>query len=188
MNEVLQDLSLRDFVAADVDFVLDYWYRSPAGFIESLGGDRSQFPEEEGMRKFLLDRNRAEKKPTLMIALRGNPIGMYTINCILENESALFHAHIWSAKHRGQGIGTATYPWACEIFFGRFNFKKIIFKTPAHNVAANRIKKKVGIREVGKETLRGYSMTKNGTRAIVYEVHRHEIKSLIRESGGRVEF
>lgn len=178
-------IAVRDLSEADLPFMLDYWFRSPAGFIESLGVDMNKMPAEAEFFKTLTERIRAnaDKSPSqlngLVITYAGRPIGQHSVNEIKPGESAIFHAHIFDPVLRGRGVGMTSYPLACQVFMNRFSLKRIWFKTPIQNTGSIRVKQKLGIREVGEETI-GFGIVKEGTHARVFELLPQELETLLR--------
>ncbi|TAJ69308.1 MAG: hypothetical protein EPO42_15640 [Gallionellaceae bacterium] len=70
-----------------------------------------------------------------------------------------------------------SYPLALKIFFERFNLKQILFKTPAQNIGAIRVKEKLKIRCTGEEII-GFSVIKDGTLAKTFALTRAEADAL----------
>lgn len=104
----------------------------------------------------------------------GNPIGMHTMNPLIEGDYGVFHAHIWEPSLRRRGVGLHSYPKALKIFMERFKLNRILFKTPTQNVGAIRVKEKLKIRYVGEEVI-NFGIIKDGTLAKVFEVTREEM-------------
>lgn len=182
-----QRISIRDLSEEDIPLVLNYWFRSPPGFIESMGVDLAKLPDEEEMEKTLRERARAHatsspsKLNVLMILHDGQPIGCHTLNPIQEGDHGVFHAHIFRADMRGRGVGMHSYPKACRVFMDRFDLPRILFKTPKQNVGAIRVKEKLGIRRIGEEAV-SLGVIKDGTLAVVFELKREELEQLERAS------
>lgn len=176
-------VSVRDLSEEDIPFVLDYWFRSPPGFIESLGVDPAKLPEEapfaEAMRGRVRESHGAAgtKMPMLTILHEDRPVGMHTLNPLVEGDHAIFHAHVWSPEMRGRGIAELSYPLACRLFLERFDLKRILFKTPVQNQGALRVKEKLGIRFIGEEIF-DHAILKAGTLGRVYELTREEAERL----------
>jgi RimJ/RimL family protein N-acetyltransferase len=174
-------VSVRDGTESDIPLFLDYWYRSPSGFIEGLGVDLAKMPSEPDMEKSL--RERILSNATLpasqlqlqVITYEGRAIGVHSVNELKAGDSAIFHAHIFKPEMRGRGIGMKSYPLACRVFMGRFHLKKILFKTPVQNRASLHVKEKLGIRRIGEELI-GFGVVREGTRACVFELTREELK------------
>ncbi|MFH1728752.1 MAG: hypothetical protein ABIA04_10085 [Pseudomonadota bacterium] len=179
----IKNIEIRDFNKEDVQYVLDYWYRSEAGYVESLGVDSSKMRLEKETKKVLQDicekgDNTTDSKSTyLTIQYKDKPIGVHLIHISKEDDSAIFHAHIWKKEFRRKGICTYTYPIAFKIFFYRFKLKKIIFKTPIQNIGAIRVKEKLCIRCIGEEII-SYEFIKEGTKAKVFELSKKELDKL----------
>lgn len=170
-----QFILLRDLSEEDIPLVLNYWFRSPTGFIESIGVDIAKLPQEVEMEKTLTELCRENKKlpssklHALAIVYENQAIGVHTIHPLVENDFGIFHAHIWKPELRRQGLALVTYPKACLTFIRRFGLKRILFKTPIQNTGAIRVKEKLGIRYIGEEVI-GFSIIKDGTIAKVFEL------------------
>lgn len=174
-----QSVSVRDLGESDIPSVLDYWYRSPPGFIESLGADLDKLPAEARFAESLLQRIRANgaagrsKLSALAILLDGRFVGFHNLNPLTEGDFGVFHAHIARPEARRRGVGECSYPRACRIYLERFDLKRILFKTPLQNVGAIRVKEKLGIRCIGEEVV-DFGVIRAGTRARVFELTREE--------------
>lgn len=173
------NISVRDFEVDDIPHVLEYWFHSPKGFVESMGVDLAKLPKELDMKEHLTKRlhansnSRISKLNALAILYKGQSIGFHTLVPVVEGEFGIFHAHIWRADMRQKGIGFYSYPKACKVFIERFNLQKILFKTPIQNIGAIKVKEKLGIRCIGEEVI-GFDIIKEGTLGKVYELTREE--------------
>lgn len=177
-------ISVRDLSVNDVPLILNYWFHSPAGFIESLGVDMTKLPSEADMEKSLKEKLQANKLlpesklNALAILYNGEAIGFHTINPVTEGDFGIFHAHIWNPSMRRRGVGMHSYPKACQVFMQRFNLERILFRTPVQNLGAIRVKEKLGIHCVGEEIV-GFSIIKEGTLAKVFELRNSEMRRLL---------
>jgi len=175
-------VSIRDLSEEDIPSVLNYWFHSPPGFIESMGVDLDKMPKESEMEQSIrakLIENASQpvsKLNVVVIVYNKLPVGFHTINPLTEGESGIFHAHIWDPNYRKRGIALYSYPKACRIFMSRFNLSRILFKTPVQNIGAIRVKEKLGIRYIGEEII-GFGIIKEGTKAKVFELTRDEIEN-----------
>jgi RimJ/RimL family protein N-acetyltransferase len=176
----LDAVSVRDVRESDIPMILNYWFRSPPGYLEEMGVDPAKMPTEAGMEKMLrekVDENKklpSSKLSAVIICYDGQAIGMHTINQLVEGDHGIFHAHICNPEFRRRGLGMLSYPKACRIFIDRFNLKRIVFKTPVGNIGPIRVKEKLGIRQIGEEVI-GFGITKDNTPAKVFELTREEI-------------
>jgi RimJ/RimL family protein N-acetyltransferase len=174
-----RSVSVRDLSEADIPFVLDYWFRSPPGFIESLGADLAKLPDEAQFADSLRQRVRrnealaSSKLSSLAILHDGQFIGFHNLNPLVEGDFGVFHAHISRPEFRRRGVAECSYPQACRLFLQRFDLKRILFKTPVQNVGALRVKEKLGIRCIGEELV-DFGVIRAGTLARVYELTREE--------------
>lgn len=168
----MSKITLRSLKTSDIASLLAYWFRSPPGFLESLGVDQHRLPKEEDMELGLLrlTQMNANKSPMLVIECNGRPVGNHILNQFDGNRSAVFHAHIWDPKDRGQGIAMQSYPLAIKEYFKNFDLEKIIFKTPAHNKGPQKVKERLGLKRLGEELAPEGGMIKAGTKLIIYEI------------------
>ncbi|MNS64575.1 hypothetical protein D3C72_977090 [compost metagenome] len=172
-------IGIRDLELGDLQHILNYWFHSPEGFVESMGVDLAKMPTESEMNEHLTKRlqvNATLEKSRLnaLVILHDNrPIGFHTLVPFTEGESGVFHAHIWQADMRKKGVGYHSYPKACLLFMERFKLQKIIFKTPEQNIGAIKVKEKLGIRCIGEEVI-GFDIIKYGTIGKVFELTRDE--------------
>jgi RimJ/RimL family protein N-acetyltransferase len=174
-----RSVSVRDLTEADIPLVLDYWFRSPPGFIESLGADPMKLPAEAQFAESLRQRLRTNagrvrsKLTSLAILHEGRFVGFHNLNPLVEGDFGIFHAHVSRPEFRRRGVAACSYPQACRVFLLRFDLKRILFKTPAQNVGAIRVKEKLGIRFIGEERVE-LGIIRSGTLARVYELTREE--------------
>ena len=132
----------------------------------------------------LLNIARRDEKPggvetILTIKVRNVSVGVHELTHLAAPTSGIMHAHIWDASYRRLGIGMVSYVKALRRFFDRCGLEQILFATPSHNVAARRVKERLGIRPVGTGVLRWPIMTKP-VETISYRVLRAEMPMLER--------
>ncbi len=146
-----QEVEIRDFRRKDIPALVQYWTENSAEFWRARGVDPTKLmARDEFIAKYeSIFAEVGDVKGVAVIVFRGLSIGVHTLTSLIEGESAIFHAHIWSEEHRGQGIGVFSYLKASEFFMKKLSLKKIVFKTPKLNQAANRIKEKIGIPKLG---------------------------------------
>jgi RimJ/RimL family protein N-acetyltransferase len=174
-----RSVSVRDLSEADIPFVLDYWFRSPQGFIESLGADPTKLLAEDQLADSLRQRVRMNqtladsKLSSLAIVHDGQFVGFHNLNPLTEGDFGIFHAHISRPEYRRRGVAECSYPQACRVFLQRFELRRILFKTPVQNVGAIRVKEKLGIRCIGEETV-DFGIIRPGTLVKVFELTREE--------------
>lgn len=179
-NTKAESIEIRDFSVSDIPEILNYWFRSPEGFIERIGVDPSKLPKEEEMKRSLLEKCEANsalpssKMNAVVILYNGEPIGFHTLSPYTEGDSGIFHAHIWDQSLRGKGIAQHSYIKAARVFMERFELKKLVYKTPVQNTGAIRVKERLGIRCLGEETI-GFGVIKDGTLAKVFEMTNSEL-------------
>ena len=174
-------VAVRDLSESDVPMVLRYWFDSPRSYLESLAVDPEKLPRRREMERVLLEKIAANAaRPVsalsaLAILLDGEAVGFHTISPLVEGGHGVFHAHICREDLRGRGLAAASYPKACRVFADRFRLERILFKTPVQNLAALRVKEKLGIRCIGEELV-GFGIIRDGTRAKVFEWSSRELE------------
>lgn len=174
------DITVADLDAPAVERILSYWYESPAEYLQSIGVAPEKLPSRRKMREMLeLKVKRREAAPTILVVrLRGEGIGVHELTHIQPGVSAVMHAHIWSAEHRGRGIGVVSYVRAMERFFADHGFERILFETPTANVAANRIKEALGVPPSGSGALFLPIMTRS-VETTRYAVERSSLGAIV---------
>lgn len=176
-------ISVRNLEQKDLPFLLSYWFRSPPGYLDSLGINLTAFPPEKEMEQAFHDliladqENSVSQLNALTIVYDGFAIGFHSISALDNDGSGIFHAHIWDENFRNRGIGKYSYISACKCFFQRFNLQRILFYTPAQNLAAIHLKESLGIRCTGTEIVGG-GVAKENTTVKIYELLEGEVKNL----------
>jgi hypothetical protein len=179
-----QRVALRDMELSDVAPFVAYWYRASTAFLRSMGVNPETMKPEGEFEDFLTSTIRGNavsspsRLPLLAIVVDGRAVGSHSIGDLLAGESAVFHAHVWEPALRGTGLCTYTYPRAAQLFMDRFSLGQMLFKTPTSNVAANRIKDKLGLRCIGQERITAPFMLE-GLTANVYRLDRRDVQRLL---------
>jgi RimJ/RimL family protein N-acetyltransferase len=179
------DIQLRNFSEEDIPLLIDYWLRSPEGFIESLGVDLGKLKPEEEMRAVQLERCKKwaespEECNVLAILYKGQTIGVHGISDPKSGENGVFHAHIWLPEFRRRGIGSISYVKAMKFFADRFQLKEILFKTPEHNPGPNGLKEKLGLNPIGKDSTvhEEIGIMKPGLTCLLYSIEVKQVEEL----------
>ena len=146
-----EDILIRAFQKEDIEPLVGYWTGNSEEFWRIRGIDKLKLKSRSDFISVYEKafRETGEVQGLATILYRGQSIGIHSLTDIIEHESAVFHAHIWSEVHRGLGIGVFSYLKAADFFIEKLKLKKIIFKTPKLNLAANRVKEKIGITCIG---------------------------------------
>lgn len=149
------DITASDLELSDIEHILVYWYGSPPEYLHTLGVAPEKLPSRHKMAEMLARKVAHERaRPTILtVKIKGVSIGLHELTHIEPGVSAVMHAHIWRLEDRGRGIGAVSYVKAMERFFAAHGFQRIVFETPTANVAANRIKRVLGIAPVGNGTI-----------------------------------
>lgn len=167
-----ENISIRELLQSDIELICNYWFGQSSSYWTDLGVDISRLGTRENysakMNTDFIKSNGIQE--IAIILLNGEPIGHHSLTHHIENESAIFHTHIWSSAHRKQGIATISYPKACCYFFQTLRLKKIIFKTPKINIGANRLKEKLGIKKIF-ETIYDGPLLLRPLEANLYEIN-----------------
>jgi len=178
-----ETISFRCILSTDIESIVNYWHHSPPGFLEGMGVDPQKISSPEDMRVHLqgqvddFEKNGSKVGRLLIIEYLNGAIGCHNLNEIAVGDSALFHAHIWDYKMRGQGLGSYTYPRACRIYMDRFNLKKIRFISPTLNKGINQIKEKLRLKCLGEVEMTAPILIK-GTRGYIYELTKEHLIDL----------
>jgi RimJ/RimL family protein N-acetyltransferase len=134
--------------AAEIPFLLDYWYQSPPEYIYALGADINLFPKRSDFETMLLKQISTpypQKKGMAHIWLEnGKPIGHNNVNQIIFGKQANMHLHIWEASLRQKGIGTTLLKLSIPNFFSQLKLEMLFCEPNAHNIAPNRTLAKLG--------------------------------------------
>jgi RimJ/RimL family protein N-acetyltransferase len=182
-------IAVDQFCAADIDGFLHYWYASGPDALLRMGVDPARLPRPNKMREMLewnLARDAASGQPQnaiLSIKLDGETVGVHELTHLVARgaapgyASAIMHAHIWRAEHRGQGIARVSYVLAMECFFARFGLDTIRFESPRDNPGAIGIKQKLGLRACGTGTI-DLPILARPLPTVCYEVTRAELAGL----------
>ncbi|WP_394827826.1 GNAT family N-acetyltransferase [Pendulispora albinea] len=180
----LSDIEAADLEPPDIDSILAYWYDSPVDYLRSIGVAPEKLPSKRKMREMLaLKLGQPHVPPTiLVVAAKGERVGVHELTHIEPGVSAVMHAHIWKAEHRGRGIGAVSYVKAMERFFDAHGFSRILFETPTANAGANRIKQILGIAPRGEGSLYLPIMVRP-LATTRYAVERSELPAIV----GRLE-
>lgn len=181
MNVILKnDISVRNFAFDDIAPTVSYLTENSSEYWLKRGVDLAKIkPKKEFLEhyteKLVSD---GDIPSNCTIAYKGQAIGLHSLSHIAHHDHAIMHAHIWSPEHRRKGIGYYSYPLAMDFFMKKFNFKKIIFKTPKINIAANKIKEKLQIPCLG-DTIFEASVLIVPLEANLYEVDRTLLDQLL---------
>ncbi len=176
---------LRPFTPSDIDLMCDYWYRSPTDFLRSLQLNPEKMLSEAELRERWrrhmdpMVRDRDRNAFGLVIEHQGMPVGCHTISDLQYGRDAIFHAHLWRPELRQKGLGSHTYPRACDYFMKRFALQKILFHTPTSNPGPNRLKRKLGLQPLDEIAMTAPFMAE-GARAFVYEITPIQVENLLR--------
>lgn len=168
-----EDITIRNFLQEDISPLVNYWTKNSAEFWRVRGIDKAKLYSEQEFTDYYEStlRNDGDVKTVAVILYNGTAVGVHTLTDLIENESAVFHAHLWDEKYRTIGIGFYSYIKAAEFFMNKLRLNKIIFKTPKINIGANRVKEKLEIPCLG-ETVFESPVLIAPMQANLYELDR----------------
>lgn len=110
------DIDIRNFTYGDIEPLVKYWTKNSEEFWRARGVDKAKLKSKDEFTAVYetMFLEKGDIWNAAVIVFRGNPIGVHALTDILENESAIFHAHIWEENYRGLGIGIFSYLKASE--------------------------------------------------------------------------
>lgn len=181
------EVAVSPFIPRDVGAFADYIFRSPLAFRRRLGlrparrGQEADFRAcwAEWFRKPPAERG---KPRSLAILYRGRRVGAHTLTDLRPGRSAVMHAHIFSPRHRGLGIGRLSYVLAMRRFMRDHRLAAIRFQTPLQNPAPLRIKEALGLRPRGTGVVES-PVVRPGLKARLYSADRKAVASAARRVG-----
>lgn len=151
-------VEVRFLTMQDVPALCDYFFRSPPGFIESIGLKPDAFGDEASFinlyEKALADLGAKALPPkSYTVFYQGERIGLHSSTHYLAGESICMHAHFFNPEMRGKGIGTVSGVKAAERFLLDHDVKKVLFKIPIQNAGPLGAIRKFGLKSQGIEIL-----------------------------------
>lgn len=182
-----REVAVRPFTPRDVSAFADYIFRSPLAFRRGLGLRPTRRGQEAGFRARWaewLRKPRAERgKPkSLAIVYQGRRVGAHTLTDLLAGNSAVMHAHIFSPRDRGLGIGRLSYVLAMRRFMRDHRLKEIRFQSPLHNPAPLRVKEALGLRPRGLGVIES-PVVRPGLKVRLYRADRKAVEAAARRVG-----
>ncbi len=182
MKPRFEDIQVREYKHSDIDLIIEHRRRTPVEFWRSIGIDHLKMISEDQFKQkyecILNNNQNLDRYLLCIITYKNNPIGMHSISHHIVEKEGIMHAHIWLPELRGQGIGVYSYPKAMQFFMKNLNLTKIIFKTPKMNLAANRIKEKLGIKSLGLTTFDHPNLIQP-LESFLYEVEEKSIATIL---------
>lgn len=153
-----RDVEVRFMQLADVPALGEYFFRSPPGFIESIGLNVKSFGDEAGFYRAFEEglagvAARGEKPKSYTVWYRGERIGVHSSTHYVAGESICMHAHFFKPAHRGRGIGTVSGVKAAERLLLDHDLRRVLFKIPVQNQGPLGVIRKLGLKSEGREVL-----------------------------------
>jgi RimJ/RimL family protein N-acetyltransferase len=131
-----------------VDLRIRYFHDASDDYLVSLGVDRDRLPEPDAWRD---DHRREARLPlfdrqqfVLLWELDDHPVGFSSLHPIVFGDHAFMHLHIVEAPNRRRGLGTEFVKRSAEVYFDRFELRRLYCEPNALNVAPNRTLQRAG--------------------------------------------
>jgi hypothetical protein len=141
-------LSVRPLQESDIQYIVDYWFKSTDEFLLQMGADKSKLISENDFSnslQLICNTPLSERKFHYMIWLIDNePVGYNALKDISTNNIAHMHLHMWNVDYRGKGFGAKLFCIAALEFYKIFNLKMILCEPRASNPIPNRMLTKIG--------------------------------------------
>ncbi len=140
--------SIREFEAADVDFMINYFLQADPAFLELMGVEPGKLPRADAWRRIVLeDLERPlehRKFYYLLWQIDGAPVGQSNINKIVYGKEAYMHLHLWGQEQRQRGHGTYFIRKSISRYFEKFQLQNLYCEPYALNQAPNKTLPKAG--------------------------------------------
>ncbi len=141
-------LSVREIQQEDIKLIADYWLESDPDYLIGMGVDLDKLPSRAAFTNMLIEQINAtpENKVTyaLIWSINNEPIGHSNVNKITFGKEAFMHLHLWTTKHRQQGMGTAFVKLSLPYYFNTLQLENLFCEPFANNPAPSKTLKKVG--------------------------------------------
>ena len=171
----VQEIEVRPFLSREeYELMLDYFYTADDSFLNGMGVDRAKLPErDKWLDALLLDHEKPDGERDrfyLIWIFRGRRVGHSSINKIVLGTEAFIHLHLWDSQLRRAGLGTEFVRRSANLYFERFNLKKLVCEPSADNPAPNRVLEKLGFTFIKRYR------TIPGVIAYEQDVNRYELR------------
>jgi len=168
------DIEVRPFESAgEYERMIDYFLGGDAEFLRGMGVDLAKLPARDfWLRASLADHERGDDaKERLYVAwLRGGElVGHSSLSHIEPGEQGHIHLHLWRPELRRSGLGLELFTRSMDLYFERFDLRRIVCEPYAENPAPNRVLSKLGFR-----LLRRYRVAPTSI-AFEQDVNRYEL-------------
>ncbi|OSY89188.1 hypothetical protein WH52_00595 [Tenacibaculum holothuriorum] len=144
----MENISVREMLVEDINFIVDYFHDSSEEFIRGMGASKSKFlSKEEWYVKIHAEviKNYKEKQLYYTIwELNNKPIGHCNINKLVFNKSAYMHLQMWDSTKRKKGLGVQLVKKSLPFFFNNFKLENLFCEPYALNPAPNKTLPKAG--------------------------------------------
>jgi RimJ/RimL family protein N-acetyltransferase len=141
-------INVRAAQKADIDLIINYWFRLNAADLTKMGADINKLPSKSGFKNDLI---RQLELPinqrnvfTVIWELNGKPIGHSNTNPTTFGDSASIHLHLWKNSTQQKGLGTQFLKKTISIYFEKLHLKTLFCEPYALNPAPNKTLPKVG--------------------------------------------
>lgn len=141
-------LSVREIEYRDIESIAEYWLNASPEFLAGMGVDLDKMPGKDHWISMLsqqIEQSYPEKKGYCIIwEIDGQAVGHCNVNPIAFGEKANMHLHLWTAKVRQKGTGTALIRMTLPYFFNKLQLQNLYCEPYALNPAPNKALEKAG--------------------------------------------
>lgn len=128
--------------------VVAYFRGASPEDLDRMGVDPARLPPAEEWTRRLEDVLRAPLGSAgsayLAWVVDGEAVGFSSLKDLVPGESASMHLHMWSASHRGRGLGPVLFCLSALEAWDRFRLRSVVCEPSAGNPMPNRLLAKVG--------------------------------------------
>ena len=165
----------------------DYFLEAPDADLVRMGVvERARLPERGSWVRALRTAQEAPAQEARSFVYAwladGKAIGFTSVKDIRFGQDASLHLHMWSAAHRGRGLGGVLFSLAALAAFDRFRLQSAVCEPKADNPMPNRMLAKAGFPLLGTRVGRSSELSQV-TTLNRYAVSRAVAEAAVRQAG-----
>ena len=138
------NLTVRECTIKDLSLIVDYWILSSDEHLKGMGVDISKFPDRVELTGNLFNAIKNKKSFCIIWEHNNLPIGHTNANQIIIGKEAHMHLHLWQHLNRQKGLGIELLRQSLPLYFNTLKIDTLYCEPYAHNLAPNKVLKKVG--------------------------------------------